>query len=243
MEAVARVELSAWLARDVARRAGAAWPVPALLALAALLQWSGADHALASALYDPSTQSWLLDTRLPLSRLLYQGERALVMAAVLAGLGVLAAGRVHAGARRWRRPVAYLLACLAATTGLASLGKHVTNVDCPRALADYGGRRPAVGLFEDRPDDLPRALCFPAGHASAAYSLVSLYFLPGAVRRRRLGLAAGVGLGLAFGATQWARGMHFLSHDAVSLAIAWAVALVVAAMFRFRRPAAAPDAP
>lgn len=244
MDAAARIEQSAWPARGIARRAGALLPVPALLALAAVLQWSGADSAVAAALYDPTTHAWLLEPRLPLSRLVYQAERALAIAAVLAGLAVLAAGRVHAGARRWRRPVAFLLACFAATTVLASAGKHVTNVDCPRALADYGGSRPAVGLFEDRPDDLPRAMCFPAGHASAAYAFVSLYFPPGAVpaRRRRLGLAAALAAGLAFGATQWARGMHFPSHDAVTLAIAWAVALAVAAAFRARRPAAAADA-
>jgi membrane-associated PAP2 superfamily phosphatase len=230
MEAAARVEPTAWpLAR-------AALPVLGLLALAAWLQWSGADHVLAAALYDPAAGRWALDPATPLSRLLYQGERALVMAAAAAGLAVLAAGAFHAGARRWRRPVAYLLVCLAATTGLASAGKHLTNVDCPRALSDYGGHRPDVGLFGDRPDELPRARCFPAGHSSAAFSLVSLYFLAGALRPRWRGraLALGLGLGLAFGLTQWARGMHFPSHDAVSLAIAWAVAQAAAAAFRLR---------
>ncbi len=223
MEAAARVEPVAW------PPVRAALPALVLLALAALLHWSGADHALASALYDPARGRWALDPATPLSRLLYHGERALVMVAAAVGLALLAAGR-------WRRPVAYLLVCLAATTGLASLGKHVTNVDCPRALSDYGGRRPDVGLFEDRPDGLPRAQCFPAGHSSAALSLVSLYFLAAALRPRWRGraLAVGLGLGLAFGLTQWARGMHVPSHDAVSLAIAWAVAWAAAGAFRLR---------
>ena len=75
-----------------------------------------------------------------------------------------------------------------------------------------------------RSDAWPRAQCFPAGHSSGGYAWVALYFVL-AGRRRWAGLAIGLGLGLAFGATQWARGMHFPSHDVVSAAVAWAVAL------------------
>jgi membrane-associated PAP2 superfamily phosphatase len=189
-----------------------------------LLHAGGGDRALADALYDAATRRWWLDPRDPASQLLYGAERALMIGAVLAGLGALAAGLWHRGARRWRRPVSFLLLCFAATTGLVSLGKHATNVDCPRALADYGGRYPAVGLLEGRPDGWARAQCFPAGHSSAGFAWVALYFA-GGPRRRWAGLAAGLALGFAFAATQWARGMHFPSHDLVSAAVAWAVAL------------------
>lgn len=240
MEAAAPVELSAWPAHPARRHwwlLHAILPVVGLVALAALLHWSGVDRAVAAALYDPLAGRWRLDPSLPLSRLLYHGERTLVIALVVAGLAVLAAGLRYAGARKLRVPVAYLLLSFGATTGLVSLGKHTTNMDCPRALAEYGGSREYVGLFEDRPDDWPRALCFPAGHSSSGFAFVALYFLPGLVRPRwrRLGLAAGVALGLAFAATQWARGMHFPSHDACSAAIAWTVALAMAAVFERRR--------
>jgi membrane-associated PAP2 superfamily phosphatase len=194
--------------------------IPLLLVLPILfwvLHVGGGDRALADALYDVAAQRWRLDPHEPASRLLYGAERALMIGAVLAGLGMLAAGLWYRGARRWRRPVSYLLLCFAAT-------KHATNVDCPRALADYGGRYPAIGLLEDRPDDWARAQCFPAGHSSAGFAWVALYFAWGP-RRRWAGLAAGLALGLAFAATQWARGMHFPSHDLVSAAVAWAVAL------------------
>ena len=212
--------------------------VPALLfaTLFAVMHLGGGDRAVARAFHDPSA-GWWLDPDLPVSQWLYRSERALIMAAVLVGLGVLAAGFWHAGARRWRRPVSYLLLCFAATGGLVSLGKHTTNVDCPRALVDYGGRLAHVGLLEDRPDALPRARCFPAGHSGAALSLVSLYFLLGALqpRWRWAGLAVGLGLGLTFASTQWARGMHFPSHDLFSAAIAWAVALAAyTALYRRR---------
>ncbi|MGH8443332.1 MAG: phosphatase PAP2 family protein [Nevskiaceae bacterium] len=195
------------------------------------------DAAVAGLLYDPAAGRWLLDPRLPMSDVLYQGERHLIMITALAGLSVLLAGFWHEGARRWRRGTSYVLICLVATTSLASLGKHTTNVDCPRALAEYGGRYPPIGLFEGRPDAWPRAQCFPAGHSSAAFSFVSLYFVLGAVRPqwRWRGLATGVALGLAFAATQWARGMHVPSHDICSAAIAWAVALATYTVLYRRR--------
>jgi membrane-associated PAP2 superfamily phosphatase len=233
METAVPVGLSRGPRRDGTRLPWAVHALPVLVlgASALLLQWSGADRAPADALYDPAGRQWLLDVRQPLSRLLYLGERAAVITLVVAGLGALLASLQSPVGRHWRRPLCYLLACFAVTTGLVSLGKHATNVDCPRALAGYGGTRPYVGLFEDRPAGLPRAECFPAGHASAGYAFISLYFIGATRRRRWAGLALGAGAGLALGATQWARGMHFPSHDLASAAIAWAVALVAAGAF------------
>jgi len=202
----------------------AALPGVLFTALLTLLQATGADHAVADALYDAAARRWWLDPHEPASQLLYGAERALMIGAVLGCAGVLVASFWHVGARPWRRPVSFLLLCFAATTMLVALGKHTTNVDCPRALADYGGRLPAIGLLEDRPDGWARAQCFPAGHSSGGFAWVALYFAA-ASRWRWAGLAAGVALGLAFAATQWARGMHFPSHDVVSAAVAWAVAV------------------
>ena len=181
---------------------------PLLLWAAALLllRLGGADGAVASAFHDPLSQRWLLEG---MGRALHGAERLLIGAVMLAAL-------VSTAWRRWRRPASYLLLCFALTVSLASLGKHVTNVACPKDLAEYGGAPRGNGR------------CFPAGHSSGAFALVALYFLPGERQRRRrwAGLAAGLALGLAFALTQWARGMHFPSHDLTSAAIAWSIALV-----------------
>jgi membrane-associated PAP2 superfamily phosphatase len=214
--------------------------IPLLLLAGAfgLLHLAGGDRAVVGTFHDAASGRWQLE---PVAQELYGAERALVMGALAALLGLLAAGLRQGAARRWRRPVAYLLLCFAATTGLVALGKRATNVDCPRALADYGGPRPGVGLLEDRPDDWPRAQCFPAGHSAGGFAWVALYFaLMG--RWRWVGLGTGVALGLGFGATQWARGMHFPSHDVASAAVAWIVALAAHAGL-WRKPRRNGDAP
>lgn len=206
-------------------RVGADWvshallPAIAWLGLVVAIGVLGVDTLLSDLLYDAPSGHWTVGTGSWAYLALYRGGRALVIGTVLVSLVLLASSL--------RRPASYLLACILLTTGVAGLGKHVTNMDCPRALQRYGGDRPEIGLFEDRPDGLPRALCFPGGHSSGGFSFLALYFLLGERRRswRWAGLAAGLALGFSFAGVQWARGQHFVSHDLVSAAIGWAVAL------------------
>lgn len=80
--------------------------------------------------------------------------RALAAAALIA---LLASLRVPS-LRRWRRPLSYFLCALLASTLQVGALKQVTNIDCPWDLQGFGGVRPVVHLFEDRPDDLPLRL-------------------------------------------------------------------------------------
>ncbi len=137
--------------------------------------------------------------------------------------------RKRASLIRWRRAAGYVVAAAAASAALVGLLKNISNVDCPRSLDLFGGNRPYVHLFADRPDDLPRARCFPGGHSSSGFALFALYF---ALRDRNRALAlAGLALALSVGSLfafgQQARGAHFLSHDAWSAAIAWFACLAV----------------
>jgi len=109
--------------------------------------------------------------------------------------------------------------------GLVSLLKASSDLDCPWDLARYGGARAYHGLLYAYAG--PSAHCFPAGHASAGYAWLALFFFFAATRPawRWRGLAAGAGLGLVFGIDQQLRGAHFLSHDLFTAMICWAVAL------------------
>ncbi len=131
--------------------------------------------------------------------------------------------------RRWRRPAGFVVLCAVLGAGAVGLLKETTNVDCPWALADFGGQQPYVRLFADRPDNLPRAQCFPGGHSSSGFALFPLYFLYLGRNRRRAGwgLAAALLVGGVFAFGQEARGAHFLSHDVWSAALVWFVCLAV----------------
>ena len=129
--------------------------------------------------------------------------------------------------RVWRRPLAYLLIASLLSTAVVGLLKRHTNIDCPWDLLRYGGRQQFYGLFTQRPIALAKAACFPAGHASAGYAWVALYFfsLSTAPRWRWWALGSALSVGLLFGFAQQLRGAHFMSHDVWSLMICWLTAL------------------
>jgi len=114
-----------------------------------------------------------------------------------------------------------------------AIGKQLTNMDCPWAVTRFGGDRPYVSLFSDRPGNLPRGGCFPGAHSSGAFALFAFYFVwrrknP---RRARVALACAAALGTVYAATQWVRGAHFVSHDIWAAMLAWLVCLGCYLMF------------
>ena len=141
------------------------------------------------------------------------------------------------GIRRYRRPAAYMVLVLICAPLIVSSGKQISNTDCPWELDIYGGDRPHILLFEDRPNNLPTTKCFPGGHSSGGFALLGLYFLflKRNARLAKLGLAIGLGLGGLFAFGQEARGAHFISHDSWSAAICWFTALLIyTAIFKQR---------
>jgi membrane-associated PAP2 superfamily phosphatase len=143
-----------------------------------------------------------------------------------AGIAALAAWMLSFKVARlapWRREALYVFVAIAASTALVGVLKLLTNVDCPWDLAGFGGDRPYVALFGDRPGYLPRAQCFPGAHSSSGFALMSGYFALRDRDRRAAywALATGISVGVLFSVGQQARGAHFLSHDLASAALVW----------------------
>lgn len=198
---------------------------------ALLMSWAlmvaGGDQWLADQLYLLEGQQWALQNVWVTTHLIHKGGKWLSAFAVLLALVACFHAWRHARWRAWRWPLLYLVLAVGLGTGMVSLLKSLTHMDCPWDLTRYGGLRAYVGLFATRPADMPRGMCFPAGHASAGYAWVSLYFFALMVRPawRWRGLAVGLLAGAVFGFAQQLRGAHFLSHDLWTLVTCWTVAL------------------
>lgn len=214
----------------MSRRAFWLWHggLPALLflALVAALDYGHADLWIADTLFEPGNGMFPFQDS-STATAWHDAEHDLIVAiaglAGLVGLGSL----LHRRLRPWRRAAVYLALSMALGCGLVAAGKALSNVDCPRQLLRYGGDRPYVALFADKPDALPRGRCFPGGHSSGGFSLLALYFLFYGRRRAWRALLPGLSLGLLFAVTQWTRGAHFPSHDLWSAAVCWFSALGV----------------
>ncbi len=198
---------------------------------ALLVSWglmvAGGDQWLADQLYRLEGHQWALQNAWVTTHLIHKGGKWLsAFAGLLALVACFHAWR-HARWRTWRWPLLYLVLAVALGTGMVSLLKSWTHMDCPWDLTRYGGLRTYIGLFATRPANMPPGACFPAGHASAGYAWVSFYFFALMVRPawRWRGLAVGLLAGAVFGCAQQLRGAHFLSHDLWTLLTCWTVAL------------------
>src|SRR3546814_397850 len=106
---------------------------------------------------------------------------------VLAWLGVVACAAVawcKPAWQSWRRPLLYLALAVLLSTSVVAWMKSWTHVDCPWDLVGFGGTRSYHDLLAALPAHVPHGHCFPAGHASAGYAWVALFFFFGRTRPR-----------------------------------------------------------
>lgn len=213
-------------------------PLAAFAVASFVLMILHADQWLADRVYAMQGHAWALRSAHVTEDLVHEMGRRLSRNAWIAMALVTLVSLGVPGMRQWRRPLVYLLLATLLSAGLVSLLKRYSNMDCPWDLLRYGGDKAYYGLFEHRPAILGHAACFPAGHASAGYSWIALYFFLLATRPalRWWGLGFALGLGLVFGIGQQLRGAHFLSHDVWTLAICWLTALVLYRLILLRRP-------
>lgn len=165
--------------------------------------------------------------------------RSLATVAIIVWIATFCSRRLAS----WRRAAGYAVIALALSAGIVGGLKAVSNVDCPWDLAEFGGDRPYVGLFSERPESLPHAACFPGAHAASGFALVCGYFLFRDRSKRKAAMALGLAVlvGVAFSFGQEARGAHFLSHDLTSAAIVWFVQLLLYALILAPRYAEIPQ--
>lgn len=205
-------------------------PLLAALCMQLLISTFQLDRALADLLYALEGHQWLFKDHWFFSDLLHSGGRRFSILLLLLVLVVLVASFFVSWLKPYKRVLGYLALAPASATLLVSSLKQVTGIDCPWDLAPYGGDIPYVPLLSALVNGSGEGACFPAGHASAGYAWVAVYFAAAVACPRlkwRL-LAMALGLGLVFGVCQQLRGAHFLSHDLWSLTLCWCTAAVIA---------------
>lgn len=124
--------------------------------------------------------------------------------------------------KRLRKALLYLMLVVPLSVSIINNLKTNSGTICPAELVRYGGDKQApVRAFPFTING--QRGCTPAGHSSAGYTWLALYFFALAVapRWRWHALFSGMCLGLVFGITQQIRGEHFISHDLWTIMICW----------------------
>ena len=187
------------------------------------------DFTITDVIYRLQGKAWAWKDTLITQDVLHKGGKWLSLTMGLITLLLLMLSTVVARFKVYRTPLLYLFSATLLSALLVATIKHLVSMECPWDLVRYGGARDFIGLLNIRPSSMPASACFPAGHASAGYTWIALYFFFTAIRPhwRWAGLALGLGLGLTFGITQQFRGAHFLSHDLWTVMICWTVSFVL----------------
>ncbi len=185
------------------------------------------DLAFADGLFQFEGQQWALKEHFITSTLLHNNAQFLSKVIALLFLGAALISPYSRHLSPYRRGWWFLFISMASAAAIVSIGKQITHIHCPWDLTRYGGMWPYVPLFDTLPTGVEAGRCFPAGHASAGYGFLTLYFffLRYQPDKKWPGLILGISMGLIYGFAQQLRGAHFLSHDLWTLAICWFTAL------------------
>ena len=124
-----------------------------------------------------------------------------------------------------RERVHLMLATLLTILGIWLL-KNRSLTSCPWELSEFGGVAAYVSHWRWGVADGGEGLCFPAGHASAAFAFLTGFFWlrERAPRAALVWLALTVLAGVTIGLAQQVRGAHYMSHTLWTGWMAWVLA-------------------
>ncbi|SFV68763.1 hypothetical protein MNB_SV-14-180 [hydrothermal vent metagenome] len=192
---------------------------------------SDIDISIQDNFFNSSTNKWVLDRDLePYKFIFYDGiKKLLIVFAVLMLLALIFL-------RKNRTVIAYkkglTIVVLSAIFVPVIVGglKKVTNMPCPKNEIHYGGVYPATKVWEHYPKEFKqpsKIRCFPAGHASGGFALLSLFFLFKRRRNRVIALGVALTVGWSMGLYKMLIGDHFLSHTVITMILAWLIVLII----------------
>lgn len=140
---------------------------------------------------------------------------------------------------RHRRDFLFLIFSFAITTGVIHYFKSHTSIYCPIETTLYGGTMEKKEWFENFTllHEAGEGRCWPGGHASGGFTMLTLYFVARRYRWRHAKalLYWTLMLGMVYGTTRVLQGWHFMSHTFWAGILVWFSALFTALAFYGRR--------
>jgi membrane-associated PAP2 superfamily phosphatase len=203
-----------------------------LLGVFFLFEFTPIDLIVEDSFYNNLLHTWLLPRQKDAwaALLFYSGVK---FAIILFGLGMLAAyiysfKDSEKGLKCYRTGLLTLVLSLILVPSIIGVLKSVSDVPCPCDVLRYGGEHPYFQVLDVKPVGvLKQFRCFPAGHASGGFALMSLFFMFKQKRHKMAGLGIGLMLGWSMGLYKMFIGDHYLSHTIISMLLAWLIILLI----------------
>jgi len=203
-----------------------------LLVFSLCNEFFGFDQWLADWIYRLEGARWSLKNAYLLTHVMHVGGRNLsILAALLLILMMVLSFFVKA-LFSYRKVLLFLLTSIAVSSILVALAKHYLALSCPWEFSNYGGELEYLSRWSQLWVRNGKG-CFPAGHASAGYVWISVFFAGHFLKAtwRWYSLIVPTVIGLIFGVGQQLRGAHFISDDVWTFAICWMVSVATYRLF------------
>ena len=196
-----------------------------LIAILLIEKYTDIDVIVQNYIYDFEKHEWPINDaeHKKLTIFFYDGLKYFLMAVALCCLISLATSIKCVNLRRYNHFCLMMLLSFIFVPVIIAGAKAYTNVYCPYQLDMYDGRFPFVRILDAYPADFVQpkvGKCFPAGHSTAGFAFLGLFFAFYRPAYRVAGLLGGLTLGWIAGIYQMLRGQHFLSHTVFSMVAA-----------------------
>ena len=183
--------------------------------------------------YNFTTHKWILDWHLePYKFLFYDGIKKLLIIIAILFLFTLILFWKKPFIQEYKKGILILILSAVFVPAIASGIKSQTNMPCPKDEIHYNGVYPRIAVWEQYSDEFKlhhkKSKCWPAGHASGGFALLSLFFLFKKRRNKIIGLGIGLVTGWSMGLYKMIIGDHFLSHTVITMVLAWLIILLIA---------------
>ncbi len=197
-----------------------------------LFEYSDIDIWVQNYLYNFESSQWILGRNAEVAKLFfYDGIKIVIIVTVLMFFtGVLFLRKSQFVQSNKEGLSIVLLSVILVPLTVGAL-KATTNIPCPNDLKYYGGTYPHITLLTPYPQafyQTENIRCYPAGHASGGFALLSLVFLVKRKRNKVISALSVLTIGWSMGIYKMLIGDHFLSHTIVTMLLAWLIILIIA---------------
>jgi len=204
-----------------------------ILAISMLLfEMSSIDLMIQNLFYDFKLHQWIVDRdNMLLKFIFYDGiKKALILFGVLI-LMTLIFFRKNERIQSYKAGLLIVVFSAIFVPSVVGGLKAITNIPCPKNITHFNGYYPYIKVFTPYPSTFhqkEKIECFPAGHASGGFALLSLFFLFKSRKNRRRTLFFAMVIGWSMGFYKMLIGDHFFSHTFIAMVLAWLIILIVA---------------
>ena len=189
------------------------------------------DKTIQDYFFNPLSHSWLLDGDVePYHFIFYSGIKKLLILIAVSFLVALLFFRKTTLVQNYKKGI--LIVILSSIFVPVTVGglKKTTNMPCPKNEIHYGGEYPRTTVWQSYPPkyaSMEKIACWPAGHASGGFALMSLFFLFKRRRNKYIALFSALVIGWSMGSYKMIIGDHFFSHTWITMVLAWLIILII----------------